>query len=102
MFWMQKILREHQSITTISKHTLAFSNSTSAHLTDKSLFWLENTTLNCFNSKAQESTDTFSYLLRQPTLVISKAHIREYLLKTDFVSLNDIIEALDNIFYMNL
>lgn len=92
MFWMQKMLREHQPTTTISMHTLAFSNCTSAHLSDRGLYWLENTTLNCFNSKAQESTDTFSYLLRQPTLVLSKAHIGKYLPKNDFVSLDDIIE----------
>lgn len=102
MLWMQKMLWEHQSTTTISKHTLAFSNSTSAHLSDRGLYWLENTTLNCFNSKAQESTDIFSYPLRQPTLVISKAHIREHLPKNDFVSLDDILEDFGQDVYMNL
>lgn len=87
MLWMQKMLREHQSTTTISKHALAFSNSTSAHLSDR-----ESAALNCFNSKAQESTDIFSYSLRQPTLVVSKAHIREHLPKNYFVSLDYIIE----------
>lgn len=88
----ETILREHRPTITDGTQAPTFSNSIWAHLSDSCLHRLENVTLNCFDAKVQENAQTFLFPLRQPTILLSEAHIRAYLPKNDFISLDDIIE----------